>query len=85
MSENTEGLSGAPVAPQRTCQKKLVAPTVRRGANLLFGARCSEGLAMRLLGAALSNRGNENTHLSLSVLCPNAARSVTVTTKYHGK
>lgn len=78
---NTKGLTGAPVAPWRARQKNNFAPTPRQGAKLLSDARCSEGLRMRPLGAALSNRSNEKTRLSLWFLCSNAARITTVTMK----
>jgi hypothetical protein len=59
--------------------KKKLAPTVRHGAHLLFGARCAEALALRFHGAALSKWRSPNTCFPTGNPSANATRTLTVT------
>jgi hypothetical protein len=63
--EKIKGLTGARVAPWRTCQKWNIAPTVRRGAKWPSGAHFAEALAQKCLGAALSKRHSPQSRFPL--------------------
>ena len=55
----------AHIAPHHLPTQKKIATTIHRGATVLFGARHATELVEEFLGAALSNRGRENTHFPL--------------------